>query len=300
MMQSLAGEDKAPLPQPAQAVVNRCGGQGSEIMEAYRIGVVGCAGRMGRMVLRAIDGAEGCESAGGTETPGSPALGQDLGEQAGLGRWDISVGSDPLELFAKADAVIDFTTPAASVVHADLAAQAKAAYVVGTTGLDQAQQAAIRRAAAHTAIVQASNMSLGVNILLALVERVAGLLEVDYDIEIVEMHHRHKVDAPSGTALALGQAVAAGREVALDAVAQRGRDGVTGERRPGDIGFASLRGGDVAGDHSVIFAGAGERLELGHRASSREVFARGAVKAALWTRGRGPGLYSMKDVLGLM
>ncbi len=268
-------------------------------MERYRIGVVGCAGRMGRMLVRAVAASDGCEIAGGTEAPESPVLGQDLGELAGLGRLGREVTAEPVELFAKAQAVIDFTAPAASVAHAELAAQAEAVHVIGTTGLDAAQNAAIARAAQHATIVQAANMSLGVNLLLALVEQVAGALDADYDIEIVEMHHRHKVDAPSGTALALGRAAAAGRGVDLEQVAQKVRDGVTGARRRGDIGFATLRGGDVAGEHTVIFAGEGERVELTHKASTREVFARGAVKAALWARGKPPGLYTMKDVLGL-
>ncbi len=268
-------------------------------METIRIGVVGCAGRMGRMLLKTIAEAEGCEIAGGSETPASPAVGKDLGELAGLGTLGQAVIADPLELFAGAHAVIDFTAPTASVRHAELAAQGQVAYIVGTTGFDPEQQAAIERAAVHIPIVQAANMSLGVNVLLALVENTAAMLDPDYDIEIVEMHHRWKVDAPSGTALALGRAAAAGRGVALDAVAQRGRDGMTGARRRGDIGFAALRGGDVTGDHTVTFAADGERIEITHKASSRDIYARGAVKAALWARGKPSGLYSMKDVLGL-
>jgi 4-hydroxy-tetrahydrodipicolinate reductase len=268
-------------------------------MERYRIGVVGCAGRMGRMLLRVAAATEGCVVIGGTEAPDSPMVGQDLGVQAGLGELGVAVEADPVELFAKADAVIDFTTPAVSVTHAGLAAQAEAVLVIGTTGLDEAQNAAIARAAQHATIVQAPNMSLGVNLLLAVVKQVAGMLDPDYDIEIVEMHHRHKVDAPSGTALALGKAAAAGRGVELDEVAQRVRDGITGARRRGDIGFATLRGGDVASEHTVIFAAEGERVEFTHKASSREVYARGAVKAALWARAKPPGLYTMEDVLGL-
>jgi len=268
-------------------------------MDNAKIGVVGCAGRMGRMLLKVIADQPGCTLAGGTEASGGAAVGRDVGELAGLGTVGIAVVDDPLELFAKCDAVIDFTIPAASVVHAELAAQGQVAYVLGTTGLDADDQEAIARAALHTPVVQAPNMSLGVNVLLALVERTAAILDADYDIEIVEMHHRHKVDAPSGTALALGRAAAAGRGVDLDAVAQKVRDGVTGARRRGDIGFAALRGGDVAGDHTVVFAGEGERVELTHKASNREVFARGALKAALWARGKPAGLYSMKDVLGL-
>ncbi len=268
-------------------------------MDGYKIGVVGCAGRMGRMVLQTIAETQDCEITGGTEAKGNPAVGRDVGVLAGLGALGVTVGADPVELFAHADAVIDFTAPAASAVHAELAAQSMAVHVIGTTGLSEAQQAVIEKAALHTAVVQAPNMSLGVNLLLDLVERVAGILEPDYDIEIVEMHHRHKVDAPSGTALALGRAAAAGRRVELDSVAQKVRDGVTGERKRGDIGFATLRGGDVTGEHTVIFATPGERVELSHKASSREVFARGAVKAALWARGKPAGLYTMKDVLGL-
>ncbi len=268
-------------------------------MERYRIGIVGCAGRMGRMLLKVAGETEGCVIAGGTEAPDSPAQGQDLGAQAGLGELGLAVGADPVALFAQSDAVIDFTAPAVSIRHAELAAQAEAVLVLGTTGFDEEQDAAIARAAQHATIVQAANMSLGVNVLLALVERAARTLDADYDIEIVEIHHRYKVDAPSGTALALGKAAAKGRAVDLDQMAQRVRDGVTGPRRRGDIGFATLRGGDIAGEHTVVLAGDGERIELTHRATNREVFARGAVKAALWARGKPPGLYAMRDVLGL-
>ncbi len=268
-------------------------------MEALKIGVVGCAGRMGLMVTRCIQQMTGAELAGGSEAPGLPAVGRDLGELAGLGTLGLAVSDDTVSLFARADAVVDFTTPEASVAHTELAAQAQSIHVIGTTGLDTEQQAAIGRAARHAAVVLAPNMSLGVTLLTALVEQVARRLDLDYDIEVVEMHHRRKVDAPSGTALALGRAAAAGREVDLDQVARRVRDGHTGARPRGEIGFATLRGGDVVGDHTVVFAAEGERLELTHKASTREVFARGAIKAALWARGQGPGLYSMKDVLGL-
>ena len=268
-------------------------------MANTRIGVVGCSGRMGRMILRTIAATPACVLAGGSEAPGSPALGEDLGMLAGLGPLGMTVGDDAAALFSQSDAIIDFTTPVASATHAELAAQAKIAHIIGATGLNEVQMADIGRAAAQTAIVQAANMSMGVNVLLALIERAAAVLDADYDIEIVEMHHRHKVDAPSGTALALGRAAATGRTVDLDTVAQKVRDGITGPRRRGDIGFATLRGGDVAGDHTVIFAGEGERIELTHKASSREVFARGAIKAALWAHGKPPGLYAMADVLGL-
>jgi 4-hydroxy-tetrahydrodipicolinate reductase len=270
-----------------------------EMTAQLRIGVAGCKGRMGRMLVQAVAESDGAMLAGGTVRPGDAWAGQDLGEAAGLGRADAPVVGDPLELFARADAVIDFTTPELTVKHAELAAQSHVALVIGTTGLDEEQQASIRRAARHTQIVQAPNMSLGVNLLLGLVQQVAAALGPAYDIEISEMHHRHKKDAPSGTALALGRAAAAGRNVVLDQVAERGRDGLTGARTSGHIGFAALRGGDVAGEHTVTFAGPGERVELSHKASSRAVFGQGAVAAALWAHRRDPGLYSMQDVLGL-
>lgn len=268
-------------------------------MKPLAIGIVGCAGRMGRMVAQAVDATEGCALAGGIEPPGAAAVGQDLGELAGIGAKGLPVGDDAAALFAAADVVIDFTTPQALLVHAGLAGKTKTGYVVGTTGLGVEHEATLNAAAAKTAVVQSANMSLGVNLMLVLVEQVSAALGPDFDIEILEMHHRHKVDAPSGTALALGRSAAAGRGVALEAVAQKVRDGVTGPRRVGDIGFATLRGGDVAGEHSVIFAGEGERLELTHKAGTREIFARGAVRAALWCRDRPPGRYTMRDVLGL-
>ncbi|MDR3518713.1 MAG: 4-hydroxy-tetrahydrodipicolinate reductase [Azospirillaceae bacterium] len=264
-----------------------------------KIGVVGCTGRMGQMLIRQIVGTAGCVLAGGVDRPASPAIGKDLGTLIGLEALGLSVGEDPVALFAASDAVIDFTVPAASIQHAHLAAQAQTILVVGTTGLSRDQEAELFRAARYTPIVQSANMSLGVNILLAAVEQVARALGPEVDIEILEMHHRYKVDAPSGTALALGRAAAAGRGVDLDQVAVRSRDGLTGPRRRGDIGFAALRGGDVVGDHSVIFAADGERVELSHRASDRSIFARGAVAAARWAAGKPPGLYGMRDVLGM-
>lgn len=263
-----------------------------------KIGIVGCGGRMGRMLVAEVMAATDCELAGGTEAPNSPLLGRDVAELAGLGATGIKVASDAEALFAAADAIIDFTVPAATALHAGLAARHCTALIAGTTGLSAQQQAAVDSAAKQTAILQAANMSPGINLLMALTKRVAETLGADYDIEVLEMHHRHKVDAPSGTALALGRAAAEGRRVALDDVAQRVRDGHTGARRSGDIGFATLRGGDVAGEHTVIFAADGERLEFGHRASSRAVYARGAVRAAQWVYGKPPGLYSMLDVLG--
>jgi 4-hydroxy-tetrahydrodipicolinate reductase len=267
--------------------------------ETFGIGVVGAGGRMGQMLVAEIAGTAGCRLAGATEQKGSKAFGRDAGELAGVGALGVAVTADAEALFANADAVIDFTAPAASVAHAALAARHRKIHVIGTTGLDAAQEMALGTAARSAALVWAPNMSLGVNLAFALTEQVARILGPDWDIEIVEMHHRHKVDAPSGTALGLGRAAARGRGVDLEQVSQRVRDGITGPRRTGDIGFATLRGGDVVGEHSVVFAGEGERLEIVHKATSRRIFARGAVRAALWARGRPPGLYSMRDVLGL-
>jgi 4-hydroxy-tetrahydrodipicolinate reductase len=264
-----------------------------------KIGITGCAGRMGRMLIAEVIGRDGAELAGGAERPGHDAVGRDLGVLAGGEAVGIEATADPEMLFGLAETVIDFTSPESTMANAEIAAATGCSLIIGTTGLEDVHQAAIDLAAAKTVIVQAANMALGVNLLLGLVGRVARVLGPDYDMEIVEMHHRHKVDAPSGTALALGRAAAAGRGVELDDVARRGRDGLTGARRPGDIGFASLRGGDVAGDHTVVFAGPGERIELTHRAADRSIFARGAVTAALWCEGRRPGRYSMADVLDL-
>ena len=264
-----------------------------------KIGIVGAAGRMGRMLIAEVLGVEGCQLAGGTEPPGSGVLGQDLGLLIGAAEHGLSIGDDTGALFKASDAVVDFTHPDATAAHAALSGETGVALIVGTTGLEAQHMEALGRAAAKAAVVQAANMSLGVNLLLGLTEQVASALGDDYDIEIAEMHHRHKVDAPSGTALALGAAAAKGRGVNLKDVSDRGRDGEAGPRIAGDIGFSVIRGGDVAGDHTVIFAGHGERVELTHKAGSREIFARGAIRAALWTEGRAPGLYSMRDVLGL-
>jgi len=264
-----------------------------------KIGIVGCAGRMGRTLVAEIEASDGAVLGGGSEQADSPFIGQDVAVLAGLKAAGVMVGADAAALFSVCDAVIDFTAPSAAPIHAGLAADTGKVLVVGTTGLDADQQQAVEAAAARTAIVQAANMSVGVNLLLGLTRQVAAVLGEDYDIEVIEMHHRHKVDAPSGTALALGRAAADGRAVALDDKAQRSRDGIVGARRAGDIGFANLRGGDVVGEHTVIFATDGERVELSHKASSRGVFAKGAVRAALWAGGKPPGPYSMTDVLGL-
>ena len=264
-----------------------------------KIGIVGAAGRMGRMLIAEVLGVEGCQLAGGTEPPGSGVLGQDLGLLIGAAEHGLSIGDDTGALFKASDAVVDFTHPDATARHAALSGETGVALIVGTTGFEAQHMEALGRAAAKAAVVQAANMSIGVNLLLGLTEQVASALGDDYDIEITEMHHRYKVDAPSGTALALGAAAAKGRGVNLEDVSDRGRDGEAGPRIAGDIGFSVIRGGDVAGDHTVIFAGPGERVELTHKAGSREIFARGAIRAALWTEGRAPGLYSMRDVLGL-
>lgn len=264
-----------------------------------RIGIVGAAGRMGRMLVKTVHETEGCVVAGATERPGAAEIGCDAGELAGVGPLGVTLADDAAAMFGAVDVVIDFTSPAATAAHAALAATAGCALVAGTTGLEEEHRAALATAAQTVPIVWAPNMAAGVNLLFALTERVARALDADFDIEIVEMHHRHKVDAPSGTALALGEAAAAGRDVALGDVRESGRDGITGARARGAIGFASLRGGDVVGDHTVVFAGAGERIELTHKAASREIFASGAVRAARWTAGKAPGLYGMKDVLGL-
>ena len=265
-----------------------------------KIGVLGCAGRMGQAIIKEVTASDGCMLAGGTERAGHPEIGRDLGALAGLDDLGVVVSDDAGALIAAADTVIEFSTIEATVRHAALAAEHGTAHVIGTTGLDAAAAAAVTKAAQTVPITWAANMSLGVNLLLGLTERVARSLGPEaFDIEIVETHHRHKIDAPSGTALALGEAAARGRGVSLDDVADRGRDGLTGARKTGAIGFAALRGGDVVGDHSVVFAGLGERIELTHKAADRRIYARGAVHAARWMEGKAAGLYDMNDVLGL-
>lgn len=261
--------------------------------------VTGASGRMGRMLVQHIHASGAARLVAALERPGHDWIGQDVGVAMGGAPMGVAVTDDPLEAFAKAQAVIDFTAPAATVGFAALAAQARAAHVIGTTGLDAADLAKISAAARHAVIVRAGNMSLGVNLLVRLTEKVAAALDADFDIEVIEAHHGRKVDAPSGTALMLGEAAAKGRGVVLADVADRGRDGMTGSRRRGDIGFAAIRGGDIVGEHDVLFAAAGERIVLRHVATDRAIFARGALKAALWAQGRVPGEYDMMDVLGL-
>jgi 4-hydroxy-tetrahydrodipicolinate reductase len=254
---------------------------------------------MGRTLVRVVSESSGARVVGAVERPGTPELGMDCGALAGIGDNGIAITDDPLPLFAKADGVLDFTSPDATVAFAALAAQARIVHVIGTTGLSAEHDDKLAAAARHAILVRSGNMSLGVNLLAVLVRQAARALDADFDIEVVEMHHRHKVDAPSGTALLLGAAAAEGRGIDLGEHSVRSRDGHTGARKRGDIGFATLRGGSVVGEHSVLFAGEGETVELAHRASDRAIFARGAVKAALWARDRKPGLYSMADVLGL-
>jgi len=273
--------------------------EGWVMSERPAIVVNGASGRMGRMLVEVITESGAARLAGALERPGHPWVGRDLGEAMGGAPLGLRVHDDPAEALRGAQAVIDFTTPSASAALAPLAARMGVAHVIGTTGFDSASLAAICEAARTGVIVRAGNMSLGVNLLVALTRRVAAALDADYDIEILESHHRHKVDAPSGTALMLGQAAAEGRGVALDDASDRARDGLTGPRQRGHIGFSVVRGGDIVGEHDVIFAAEGERIVLRHIATDRAVFARGALRAALWAQGRPAGDYDMISVLGL-
>lgn len=264
-----------------------------------KLAISGAAGRMGRELARIVHATEGCVLAGGLEAPGSAAVGADYGEVIGVGKLGVAISDKPNAVLAQCDGIIDFTIPKASLALVSFTVEQRKIHVIGTTGIDAAGDSVIREAAAKTVILKTGNFSLGVNLLAALVKKAAATLGEDFDIEVLEMHHRMKIDAPSGTALLLGKAAADGRAVSLADKSVRTRDGHTGARNSGDIGFATLRGGSVVGDHTVIFAGNGERLELRHVAESRELFARGAVRAALWAQGQKPGLYSMMDVLGL-
>ena len=264
-----------------------------------KILVNGCAGRMGLTLIRLIDADPSLDLHGGVEGADHARLGTDLGVLAGLPEIGRPVRADALDLISGADAVIDFSTPAATLEMAGLCAQARIAHIIGTTGFSAEDEAVLDAAARHATIVKSGNMSLGVNLLAALVRRAAAALSEDWDIEILDMHHRHRVDAPSGTALLLGEEAAQGRRINLAEKRDSGRDGMTGARNAGDIGFAVLRGGSVVGHHDVVFAAQGEHIVLGHRAETRDIFARGALQAAKWAHGRGPGLFSMHDVLGL-
>jgi 4-hydroxy-tetrahydrodipicolinate reductase len=268
-------------------------------MSDMRLIVAGAGGRMGRALTRAIAETEGAVLTGALEAPGSELLGKDAGTLAGLPANGIMLSADLWSLSKDADGILDFTVPGATIANVAIAAQRGLVHVIGTTGLSASDNAVIKSVTSQAVVVQSGNMSLGVNLLAALVKRVAQSLDEGFDIEILEMHHRAKIDAPSGTALLLGEAAAAGRKIDLDQRSARGRDGHTGAREAGDIGFASLRGGSVTGDHSVIFAGPYERIELTHKAEDRMIFAHGALKAAMWAHGKKPGHYSMADVLGL-
>jgi len=262
------------------------------------IAVVGASGRMGQTLIKLITASDKARLSGVTERAGHAWIGRDLGQCLGGAQNGVIVEDDPLEVFAKSQAVIDFTSPAASVEHAALAAQARLVHVIGTTGIPEGDLAKYAAAARHAVIVRAGNMSLGVNLLVNLTRKVAEALDADFDIEIVESHHRHKVDAPSGTALMLGEAAAKGRGVELNDVSDRARDGITGARERGHIGFSAIRGGDIVGEHDVMFIAEGERIVLRHIATDRALFARGALRAALWGQDQKPGEYDMMDVLG--
>ena len=267
-------------------------------MSDMKLVVVGAGGRMGRTLVRILSETAGVAVHAAIEREGSPLIGEDAGTLAGIGEIGVPLTTDALAAVVGAEGILDFTSPAATVEFAELAAQARIVHIIGT-GCSADDEAKIDAAARHATVVKSGNMSVGVNLLAVLVERAARALGPDFDIEILEMHHRQKVDAPSGTALLLGEAAARGRDIKLDDYAVRSRDGYTGPRPQGAIGFATLRGGSVVGDHTVYLAGAGERLELRHVAEDRAQFAKGAVRAALWARGRKPGRYDMADVLGL-
>ena len=268
-------------------------------MAEMRLVVAGAGGRMGRTLVKAIADHKDLTLSGALEDARSPLIGWDAGTLAGLGENHVKLSGDPAALMDKADGIIDFTIPAATIALTAMAAKHKKVHIIGTTGLTAEDEEAIKAAAKTAVIVKSGNMSLGVNLLAALTRRVAKTLDASFDIEILEMHHNQKVDAPSGTALLLGRAAAEGRGIDLDKNSVRSRDGHTGARKAGDIGFATLRGGSVVGEHSVIFAGPAERIELVHKAEDRMIFASGALHAALWARNQKPGLYSMMDVLGL-
>src|SRR6476620_3007528 len=251
-------------------------------MADMRLIVPGAGGRMGRALVRVISETPGAVLAGALEAPGSELLGKDAGVLAGLPANDVKLSADLWELSANADGILDFTVPAATITNVAIAAERGLVHIVGTTGLSVSDMVVIKSVTSRAVVVQSGNMSLGVNLLAALVKRVAQSLDESFDIEIMEMHHKAKIDAPSGTALMLGEAAAAGRRISLEEHSARGRDGITGARNTGAIGFASLRGGSVTGDHTVIFAGPMERIELTHKAEDRMIFAQGALKAAMW------------------
>jgi 4-hydroxy-tetrahydrodipicolinate reductase len=260
--------------------------------------VAGASGRMGQAIIRIINETDGAKLVGAIERPGADTIGKDAGELAGIGSSGVIISDNTDETLQGADAIIDFTTPETSVAFSKIAAAKNLTHIIGTTGCSEEDDVEIAKAGANTCIVKSGNMSLGVNLLSVLVKQAASALGTDWDIEVLEMHHKHKVDAPSGTALLLGEAAAEGREIPLAENSVRSRDGITGAREEGTIGFATLRGGSVVGEHSVILASEGERIELTHHALDRSLFARGAVKAAIWAKNQPNGYYSMLDVLG--
>ncbi len=262
------------------------------------LAILGAAGRMGQAVIRAAARAPAWRLVAAVEAPRCSLLGKDAGQVAGIAEIGVTLTDDARQAARQAEVLVEFSFPSATARHAALAAALRKPLVIGTTGLSKAEAAAVRRAAVRTAIVWAPNMSVGVNLLFAVVARAAAVLP-DYDLEIIETHHRHKHDAPSGTALRLAEAAAEARGLDLDAVAVHGRRGLAGDRPAAQIGIHAVRAGDVVGDHTVLLAADGERLELTHRASTRDCFARGALRAAAWLRGRRPGLYRMLDVLDL-
>ncbi len=268
-------------------------------MDTIRTLVAGAAGRMGQRIIAALEGQEGITLAGACERGGHPLLGQDAGVVAGVGAKRVPIEAPLDGMIARGDVLVDFTSPEASLAHVELAVSSGVAVVLGTTGVGTAEQAALERAARKIPIVFAPNMSVGVNLLFKVLADVAPVLGDAYDVEILEAHHRFKKDAPSGTAKKMAQVVAEALRRDLGKVAVQGRCGMVGERRPEEIGILALRGGDIVGEHTVTFAGLGERIEITHRAHSRDTFARGAVRAARWVVGRVPGLYDMMDVLGL-
>ncbi|MCV2362204.1 4-hydroxy-tetrahydrodipicolinate reductase [Paucibacter sp. DJ1R-11] len=263
-----------------------------------RIAIAGSSGRMGRMLIEAVVQAPDCQLSAALDRPGSPALGQDasafLGQPSG-----VLISDDVRSALQGSDVLIDFTRPEGTLAHLAICAELGVKLVIGTTGFDAQQKAQIGALAGRVGVMMAPNMSVGVNVVLGLLDRAARALNEGFDIEIIEAHHRHKVDAPSGTALAMGEAVAHALGRDLKACAVYGREGVTGERDPSTIGFATVRGGDIIGDHTVLFAGIGERIEISHKASSRATFAQGSLRAARFLASQGPGLYDMNDVLGL-
>ena len=263
-----------------------------------RVAIAGVSGRMGRALIEAVADDTGVQLHAAIDRSGSPLVGQDAGAAWGA-TSGVRVSDQPIAALQGAQALIDFTRPEATLAYLDTCAAAGVPLVIGTTGFDEAGKARIATAAQRIPIVFAPNMSVGVNLLMKLAELAAHVLQDGYDIEIIEAHHRHKVDAPSGTALGLGQAVARAIDRDLASCAVYGREGVTGERDPKTIGFATVRGGDIVGDHTLLFAGIGERVELTHKASSRATFAQGALRAAKWLQGRAPGLYDLRDVLNL-